>query len=577
MNGRLQYEEERRGAGENRLPQAADREGCIMQKIRIGNRYIGEGCPVYLIAEMSANHAGSIERAKEIIYAARESGADCIKIQTYTPDTLTIDCHNEYFSVRNGTWEGENLYSLYGKAYTPWEWQGELKAEADKVGIDFLSTPFDRSAVDFLEGLGLDFYKIASFEMVDLPLIRYTASKGKPVIMSTGMGTAEEIREAVEAVYQTGNRQLILLKCSSAYPADPKDMNLRTIPDMRSRFKVPVGLSDHSMGHLSAMTAVALGAAVIEKHFCLSREIENPDASFSMTPAEYREMAKAVRECESALGQPVYGVSSQEESSMVFRRSVFCVRDIEKGEPLTEDNVRVIRPGYGVKPKYYGDLLGMKAGCRLDRGTPLSFDKLEKGGILFLTNNDNTEDLYQWLKEREPGVYRFENKVTAEVVEGLQPSWLVSFNYRHLIPGEVLERMPGRVLNLHTSLLPYNRGSSPNFFSFLEDTPKGVTIHLVDEGLDTGDILCQRSMEFDEEQESFASSYEKLTEALKQLFRENWDLIRENRLLPVKQAGGGTCHRMRELEQIRQQVPFVWEDRIGDVKRRLAAKGTGKI
>ena len=240
-----------------------------MNKIKVGNRYIGQGCPVYMIAEMSANHAGSLERAKEIIRAAKESGADCIKVQTYTPDTLTIDCSNEYFQVKNGTWEGENLYGLYGKGYMPWEWQGILKEEADRVGIDFLSTPFDVSSVDFLEGLGLEFYKIASFEMVDLPLVEYIASKGKPVIMSTGMGSLEEIREAVETVYSTGNRQLALLKCSSAYPADPAKMNLRTIQDMQERFGIPVGLSDHSMGSLSAVTAVGLGAAIVEKHFCL--------------------------------------------------------------------------------------------------------------------------------------------------------------------------------------------------------------------------------------------------------------------------------------------------------------------
>ena len=227
-----------------------------MENIQIKGRTIGEGNPAYIIAEMSANHAGSLERAKEIIHAAKESGADCIKIQTYTPDTLTIDCHNSYFQVEKGTWAGENLYSLYGKAYTPWEWQPLLKEEADKVGIDFLSTPFDRTAVDFLEEMGLDFYKIASFEMVDLPLITYVAQQGKPIIMSTGMSTLEEIEEAVEAVYRTGNRQLVLLKCSSVYPADPSQMNLRTISDMIHRFQIPVGLSDHSLGSLSAATAV---------------------------------------------------------------------------------------------------------------------------------------------------------------------------------------------------------------------------------------------------------------------------------------------------------------------------------
>ena len=221
-----------------------------MKQIQIKGRMIGDGYPAYIIAEMSANHSGSIERAKKIIREAKRCGADCVKIQTYTPDTLTIDCHNPYFQVENGTWEGENLYSLYGKAYTPWEWQKELKEEADRVGIDFFSTPFDKTSVDFLEEMGVEFYKIASFEMIDLPLLKYVASKGKPIIMSTGMGSQEEIKEAVEAVYETGNRQLALLKCSSAYPAISADMNLSVIPDMKKRFQIPIGLSDHSMGSL---------------------------------------------------------------------------------------------------------------------------------------------------------------------------------------------------------------------------------------------------------------------------------------------------------------------------------------
>ena len=540
-------------------------------QLNINGRLVGPGCPTYMIAEMSANHAGSIERAKEIIRAAKESGADCIKIQTYTPDTLTIDCHNEYFNVKNGTWEGENLYSLYGKAYTPWEWQQELKEEADRIGIDFLSTPFDKSAVDFLEDMGLSFYKIASFEMVDLPLIEYIASKGKPIIMSTGMGTLEEIKEAVETVFRTGNHQLALLKCSSAYPANPGDMNLRTIPDMAKRFALPVGLSDHSMGHLSAVTAVALGASIIEKHFCLSREIENPDASFSMTPEEFGDMVKEVRACEAALGIPAYGVSKQEESSVVFRRSVFCVKDIKKGETLSEENIRIIRPGYGLKPKYFKNLLGMKADCDIERGTPIRFEQLEKDSILFLTNNENTEDLYQWLKEKENRVYRFENKVTPDMIRQLQPGFLVSFNYRHIIPQEVLDLMPGRVINLHTSYLPFNRGSSPNFFSFLENTRKGVTIHLMDAKLDTGAILCQKELFFDEEKESFSTSYDKLTEALKTLFRENWEDIKSGKILPREQVGTGSYHRMSDLEAIRSRVPFQWNETIADVKRRIAA------
>ncbi len=545
----------------------ADRKRDFIE-IQVGDRLIGEGHPVYMIAEMSANHAGSLERAKEIIHAAAESGADCIKVQTYTPDTLTIDCSNSYFQVKNGTWEGENLYQLYGKGYMPWEWQGILQEEARKAGIDFLSTPFDKTSVDFLEELGVAFYKIASFEMVDLPLVEYVASKGKPVILSTGLATLEEIHEAVDAVYSTGNRQLALLRCSSVYPADPERMNLSTIRDMVKQFGIPIGLSDHSLGTISAVTAVGLGAKIIEKHFCISREIENPDASFSMTPGEYRDMVTQIRMAEKAIGQPSYGVAEEEKSSMVFRRSIFAVKDIAKGETLTEENIRIIRPGYGLKPKYYRDICGMKADRDLERGTPLSFEALEKGAILFATNNDNTADLQEWLASKEGRVFRIENKLTVEMVRELQPSFVISFNYRHLVSKEVLELLPDRVINLHISLLPYNRGSSPNFFSFMDDTPKGVTIHLMDKGLDTGDILCQKEVKFDESQETFTSSYEKLMQEVKDLFKENWEDIRDGRITPVKQSGIGTYNKMRELEVIQEQVPFQWGERIAEFKER---------
>lgn len=378
-----------------------------METIEVGKRKIGNGCPVYMIAEMSANHAGSLERAKEIVWKAKECGADCIKIQTYTPDTLTIDCHNSYFEIENGTWKGENLYSLYGKAYTPWEWQGAIKEEADRAGIDFLSTPFDKTAVDFLENLGVGFYKIASFELVDLPLISYAASKGKPIILSTGMAAAEEIREAVDTILRTGNKQIVLLKCSSAYPADPADMHLRTIADMKERFGFPVGLSDHSMGSLSAVTAVALGASVIEKHFCLSREIENPDASFSMTPAEFKAMVEAVRNAEQALGGVFYGVSRQEESSVVFRRSLFAVKDIAPGEKLTEENIRIIRPGYGLAPREYEHVLGKVCESGLKRGTPLDPYAIRDYLTLVPAKKEHCELVFTWANDPETRAQSF--------------------------------------------------------------------------------------------------------------------------------------------------------------------------
>lgn len=330
----------------------------------------------YIVAEMSANHAGSLERAKEIIHAAKKSGADCIKLQTYTPDTLTIDCDNEYFHIDNGTWAGENLYQLYQKAYTPWEWQADLKSEADKVGIDFFSTPFDKTSVDFLEDIGVEFYKIASFELVDIPLIEYVASTGKPIIMSTGMASLGEIEDAVQAVRSKGNNQLVLLHCASAYPAITDEMNLKTMVNMKETFQVPVGLSDHSMGSVGAITAVAMGASVIEKHFCLGRDIENPDASFSMTPQEFEKMVMDIRQAELAIGGVSYGITRQEKPNIVFRRSIFSVADIRKGERITPENVRIIRPGYGLAPKFYSEILGQIALDDIKKGTPIKFDMI---------------------------------------------------------------------------------------------------------------------------------------------------------------------------------------------------------
>lgn len=345
-----------------------------MSTIQIKNRTIGEGHPAYLIAEMSGNHAGSLAYAKEIIHAAKESGADCIKIQTYTADTMTIDCHNDYFNIKGGTWDGENLYSLYCKAYTPWEWQAELKAEADKVGIDFFSTPFDKTSVDFLEGLNVEFYKIASFELVDIPLIRYVASKGKPIIMSTGMGSLEEVTEAVEAV---GRCPLALLRCASAYPAISDNMNLATMVDMGQRFGVPVGLSDHSMGSVGAITAVAMGGSIIEKHFCLDRKIKNPDSTFSMEPKEFAAMVEDVRAAERARGIVSYGATESEQGNLAFRRSVFVTEDIPAGGVLTEENIRVIRPSMGLAPKHYDEALGKHATKALKRGEPLHMEDFQ--------------------------------------------------------------------------------------------------------------------------------------------------------------------------------------------------------
>ena len=325
---------------------------------------------VYVIAEMSANHNGSLETAKEIVREIKETGADCVKVQTYTADTITMDCRNEYFTLQGGTWDGQNLYDLYKNAYMPWEWQAELKKEAEELGLDFFSTPFDPTSVDFLESIDIPFYKIASFEVVDIPLIKKVAATGKPIIMSVGMASLSEIDEAVRIIKESGN-ELALLKCSSAYPAVPEKMNLKTIQHLQETFKVPVGLSDHSMGSVSAVTAVALGAKIIEKHFCLSRDFGGPDSSFSMEPAEFKQMVMDVNMAAKAVGDVVYRVSEEEKSNYAVRKSIFVSKDIKAGEILTPENIRVVRPGYGMSPKFYEEVLGRKALRDLSFGEPL--------------------------------------------------------------------------------------------------------------------------------------------------------------------------------------------------------------
>lgn len=326
---------------------------------------------LYTIAEMSANHSGKLENALAIVRAARDAGADCLKIQTYTADTLTIDCDNEYFRIHGGLWDGRTLYDLYQEAYTPWDWQPEIKRECEALGLDFLSTPFDASSVDFLESMDVSAYKIASFELVDIPLIEYAASKGKPMILSCGMANPEEIQDALDACKRVGNSQIVLLKCCSEYPANEADMHLATIADMRNRFGVPVGLSDHSMGPLAAVVAVSLGACVVEKHFCLSRAQKNPDSAFSMEPDEFREMVEQIRRAATIRGEATYALTASEQASTAFRRSVFAVRDIAAGETFTLENTRVIRPGNGLAPKRRDALLLRQATRNIRRGEPI--------------------------------------------------------------------------------------------------------------------------------------------------------------------------------------------------------------
>jgi pseudaminic acid synthase len=344
--------------------------------IEINSRRIGHGHPTYIVAELSANHGQDFGRAVNMLEAAKDSGANAVKLQTYTPDTLTIDCDNEHFRLKGTLWEGRSLYDLYSEAYTPWEWQPRLKDKADTLGLDLFSTPFDYSAVDFLETMDVPAYKIASFELVDLPLLRKIASTGKPIILSTGMATLAELDQAVQTLRAAGSDRLALLKCNSAYPAPAEEMNLRTIPHMASAFDVPVGLSDHTLGVATAVAAVALGACIIEKHFTLSRSDGGPDSVFSAEPHEFRVMVDAVRAAEKALGEVSYRATHHEQASRVFRRSLFVVHDVKAGELFTAENVRSIRPGSGLHPRYLDVVLGRRASKDIVRGTPLNWDLL---------------------------------------------------------------------------------------------------------------------------------------------------------------------------------------------------------
>lgn len=343
----------------------------------INKRKIGFGERVYIIAEMSANHNQDIKQAIELVHAAKEAGADAIKLQTYTPDTLTMRSDQEYFRKTSGLWQGYTLYDLYSEAYMPWDWQPKLKIVANELGLDFFSTPFDDSAVNFLEEMGAPAYKIASFEIVDLPLVRRVAQTGKPIIMSTGMATLAEIDEAVQAIREEGNKQLALLKCTSAYPAPPEEMNLRTIPHLAAAFDVPVGLSDHTLGIAVPAAAVALGAVIIEKHFTLSRSIPGPDSAFSLEPNELKGMVEAVRAVEKALGAISYDVTEREAASRTSRRSLFVVQDMRAGETFTRENVRSIRPGYGLHTRYLPEVLGRRASRPIPAGTPLAWGLIQ--------------------------------------------------------------------------------------------------------------------------------------------------------------------------------------------------------
>jgi pseudaminic acid synthase len=340
--------------------------------ITIDHRKIGEGQPNFIIAELSANHLKKFELAIQTLEAAAEAGVDAFKIQTLTPDTMTIDCDNEYFTINKGTlWDGRTLYDLYSETPLPYEWHQPIIDKCKELGLIWFSTPYDKTATDFLEQFDPPAYKIASFEITDVPLIEYVASKGKPVIISTGIATKEEIEDALAACKRAGNNEIALLKCTSAYPAPYEEINLRTIEDYKKRYNVVSGLSDHTLGTEVPIASVAVGGSIIEKHLILDRDLGGPDAKFSLEPQEFKTLVHSVRNVEKALGTVQYELTKKAKESRMFARSLFVVEDIEAGGIFTESNIRSIRPGYGMPPKYLGDILGKKASRSIERGTPL--------------------------------------------------------------------------------------------------------------------------------------------------------------------------------------------------------------
>ncbi|WP_299524067.1 pseudaminic acid synthase [uncultured Methanobrevibacter sp.] len=348
-------------------------------EFEIDGRLIGDEHPTFIIAELSANHMNDYKIAEDTIRAIAKSGADAVKFQTYTPDTITLDCDNEYFQIKQGTiWDGQILYNLYEDAFMPWDWQPKLKKLAQDLGLIVFSSPFDETSVDFLENMGVGAYKIASFEIMDIPLIKYVASKNKPVIISTGIATKDDIKLAIDACKSQDNDNIAVLKCTSSYPAPLDEINLKTIPDLKENFQTIVGLSDHTLGSDVAIASVAMGAKIIEKHFILDRNMGGPDSEFSMEPYEFKQMVDSIRNVEKALGKVSYDLSDKMKSNREFSRSLFVVKDVKKGEVLTKDNVKSIRPGFGAHPKYFNEIIGKVALKDIKKGTPFKLDFVNK-------------------------------------------------------------------------------------------------------------------------------------------------------------------------------------------------------
>lgn len=509
----------------------------------INKTLINKNSKTYFIAELSANHCQNKTIALNLIKAAKESGADAVKLQTYTPDTMTLNCDNEHFKINTGTiWDGKTLYELYKNAYTPWEWHKELKDYANELGMDFFSTPFDESAVDFLDDLGVPLYKIASFEVTDHILLKKIASKGKPVILSTGIVDLPQLSESVQILRNHGVKDIIIMKCTSAYPASIEDANLNTIPNIANTFNVIPGLSDHTLGIEVPIAAVCLGAKVIEKHFTLDRSSGSPDDKFSLLPSEFKQMVESIRKVEKSLGVIKYDKSNNELKSRIFTRSLFVSEDVKRGDIITKYNIRSVRPGTGMHTRNYDLVLGKRFNCDIKYGSPLCHEVIdyhEIRNILFLGYMNCP--LVDYLVELGYNVTTTDKKVTNYE----DYDFVVSYGYKLIIPQRVIDMFNNRIINLHISYLPWNKGISPNMWSFIDKTLKGVTIHYMDEGIDTGDIIVQKEVKFNDT-DTLSTSYNKLRDEIEQLFMDQWEQIVSGKCNRIKQMEKGTYHSIKD-------------------------------
>lgn len=534
----------------------------MKKTIKINNSLLGKGHPTYIVAEISCNHKQDLNLAIKLIHEAKKAGANAVKFQTYTPDTLTLNCDNEYFKIKGGTiWDGKTLYELYNEAYTPWDWFKILKDEADKIGIDFFSSVFDETSIELLESLDVPVYKIASFEVTDHIILKKVAKTGKPVILSTGICELPEIAEAVNILKNNGCHDIIVLKCTSAYPASIEDANLKTIKNISKTFDVLAGLSDHTLDIEVPIVSVCLGACFIEKHFTLSRNIGSHDDKFSLEPLEFKKMVDSVRKAEKAIGKVKYKKSNNEKKSNIFRRSLFVTENMKKGDIFTEKNVKSIRPGYGLHTRYYDNVIGSVCTTDIVFGTPLEWQLIKKMKILFLGNCDNL--VLNYLKNIGEDVEQTMEKINTEFVKNYD--FIISYGYRHIIKKNIIDLFPRRIINLHISYLPWNKGADPNLWSFIDDTPKGVTIHHIDQGVDTGDIIVQKLVHLDNNY-TLKTSYDKLQNEIQELFKEKWQDIKNGNFIGVKQnSKDGSIHRMKDKEKFVHIVKNKnWNIKISD-------------